>query len=824
MYNNAVVNMSFSDQHDMHNGQQHQGGRFFDMLRQLQESDEIPAEDGQWSQETYGVPAKYQESEEPAKDNFENWGSFYKTKANVMGQVAANLPGSSTGQQADLMQMAMDEVGISPSPSEMSEGMNQLVMVKHDQVHMQYDINQEVPVQFLDKINNMKPGTLNNKHPQQVETEHNQPFVLQDCKLNNVQAHQSDNTNMQQFAQNDNFNIPQFTTQNCNKSNEILFFTQDDTVLHRHQLTPCSKVQQQTVNQSGSKRSRKRKAAKEPKAKNTPKNILQQVPVPADYKVWETHIVTAEECSRSEKNPDSSLNLEPTLTKEHKKWQCEKRKCTEIGRVFNTEDELKIPEETHNRKPRHQCPHCNYKFYVKWHLDNHLIKEHKELQQTLDKQLKYTYGNCHNIFPTEAVLKQHYSISHKSEFTQELKLKAAQKVEIEFGDGTETKNDTQPDAKEEQKIKVNPVNGTAFLCDQGDHKPFAHKSSLAAHMAKHKENPSFKCEYCSKTFWHKSSFRSHFCNQLPSERTRNKPNRKRKLYECTTCGKSFRGNTNHKNHMLAHEGKYKYECNVCGKPFNNPFHYKAHMDRHYQVKRFQCEKCDHSTVSKLELKQHMRQHTGVKPYKCKYCDRRFTHNSNCRVHERRMHNKEHVQVQQQMEHDEQLNHQRAVKSNGQLLLHALQPEQLQMHQKQHLEQQGETHLMQSEQQRQQEENHIPQLPHIQQDKHHMQQQRQRQMCQYQQQKHQNLAQMHQEQHQPQPHLRLLEGGFMGFYPEYMQLENELPRDQHTAQRQQYITKRHEQTAEGQHHMDQTQQHIPQGQQQTAPKQQHVLQG
>ena len=417
-------------------------------------------------------------------------------------------------------------------------------------------------------------------------------------------------------------------------------------------------------------------------------------------------------------------DVEPTRTEQNKKWPCEKGNCKKKGRVFDSEDALKAHNAIHNRTPKHPCPHCSYSGHMKWHLDNHMIKEHRDLESELDEQLKCTFGNCPKIFPTEALLKQHCSISHKSEFKNESKRKSES--------ATATKPDIQASGNEEQKVKTKPGKGTTIQCELCDHKPtFAKKAYLLSHMFLHKKEPSFECKYCSKSFWHKSSFNSHFCNNMPPEKRnkKRKPKREKKTYECTKCGRHFSSYTNHKHHMLAHDGKFQYKCSVCEKEFNNQIHYESHMDRHYKVKRFKCEYCERRTVSKADMKQHMRQHTGVKPFKCKYCDKLFTHNSNRNTHEK-THNKKHVkQKQQQVEHEEQ-----------QIMDHKqnLQSDLPEINEKQ--EQQPE--LLQISQQ----QNHEQQLP--------------------------------------QQQLRMMEGGLRRFVPENMQSGQ----DQWTVQRQHEIAK------------------------------------
>ena len=454
-------------------------------------------------------------------------------------------------------------------------------------------------------------------------------------------------------------------------------------------------------------------------------------------------------------------DIEPTRTEQKKKWPCEKGNCKKKGRVFDTEDALKEHDTIHNRTPKHQCPHCNYSGHIKWHLDNHMIKEHSDLEPELDKQLKCTFGNCQKIFPTEALLKQHCSISHKSEFKNESKLKSKSE--------TETKTDIQASG---QKVKTKPGKGTTLQCDLCDHKPkFAKRAYLVSHMDKHKENPSFKCKYCSKPFWHKSTFNSHICNKMPPEKRnkKQKPKREKKTYECTKCGRHFSSYTNHKHHMLAHDGKFQYKCNVCDKEFNNQIHYESHMDRHYKVKRFKCEFCEHRTVSKADMKQHMRQHTGVKPFKCKYCDKLFTHNSNRNSHEK-THDKKHVeQKQQQVEREGQqiMDPQQTLQLNDQpdrYVEQKQQPEPLQRHQQEHVEehmQEGETHMQ-----------------HVQ------TQQNKNQMQQVHLQLFHDQGQMHQEHQLPQQQLRMIEGGLWRFVPEDMQSGQ----DQWTVQRQHEIAR------------------------------------
>ena len=324
------------------------------------------------------------------------------------------------------------------------------------------------------------------------------------------------------------------------------------------------------------------------------------------------------------------------VTKEHKMWKCVMGKCKKSPNVFATEDDLQRHEEKHKPKRRYQCPHCDYCGNFLHHLDSHKIKEHKELEPDLDKQMLCTHDNCQKIFATEALLTHHYSVSHKAEFKAKTKVKGAKKMETALEAEGESDLKTQPKGKEDQ-IKCD-------LCD----KTFTLKSSLKKHMDLHKETPSFECTYCKSTFKHRDTFRSHraSCKARPPAERKERKKRKNKAKTCDICGKQYAGHTSYKHHMLAHEGKFQYTCVVCSKQYNNELHYKEHLARHYGDKRFKCDECDHRTVSKADMKQHMRQHTDEKPFKCKYCDMEFTHISNCHTHQRNKH-KEQLQANQQ---------------------------------------------------------------------------------------------------------------------------------------------------------------------------------
>ena len=129
----------------------------------------------------------------------------------------------------------------------------------------------------------------------------------------------------------------------------------------------------------------------------------------------------------------------------------------------------------------------------------------------------------------------------------------------------------------------------------------AHLSS--AHGIGQRENESFMCSICGKTFNLKGHRDRH-------ERQHNK----QYSFFCSFCGKGFIENNNRKIHERIHTGEKPYQVmGLVG--FNslvlNSFH------------SFQCTLCGKQVSQQHQLKTHMRVHTGETPYQCPKCLQRF---------------------------------------------------------------------------------------------------------------------------------------------------------------------------------------------------------
>ncbi|XP_047128966.1 zinc finger protein 287 isoform X1 [Hydra vulgaris] len=81
-----------------------------------------------------------------------------------------------------------------------------------------------------------------------------------------------------------------------------------------------------------------------------------------------------------------------------------------------------------------------------------------------------------------------------------------------------------------------------------------------------KERP-FVCEYCGKTFAHKSSITVHI-----RIHTNEKP------HQCQTCKRTFTDRATCSKHQTTHSGAKPYRCKVCSKCFSQ----KSNLKRHFQ--------------------------------------------------------------------------------------------------------------------------------------------------------------------------------------------------------------------------------------------------
>ncbi|XP_028933407.1 zinc finger protein 746 isoform X1 [Ornithorhynchus anatinus] len=125
------------------------------------------------------------------------------------------------------------------------------------------------------------------------------------------------------------------------------------------------------------------------------------------------------------------------------------------------------------------------------------------------------------------------------------------------------------------------------------------------------------------------------------------PPGERRLFTCTTCGKSFRLQGSLAAHQSTHQGPGPgpgrdgggaaasgLRCGVCGRRFNRAAHLIRHQMLHTGERPFPCTACDKRFTERSKLIDHYRTHTGVRPFKCVACGKSFIRKDHLRKHQR----------------------------------------------------------------------------------------------------------------------------------------------------------------------------------------------
>ncbi|XP_043937064.1 gastrula zinc finger protein XlCGF26.1-like isoform X2 [Protopterus annectens] len=150
-------------------------------------------------------------------------------------------------------------------------------------------------------------------------------------------------------------------------------------------------------------------------------------------------------------------------------------------------------------------------------------------------------------------------------------------------------------------------------------KSFRVKSLLTAHNCSHTKLKSFHCNICGKNFTTRTSLSSH--QQIHSGGRIQKS----KTYECTDCGKTFGRASDLNKHHRTHTGERPFACSECGKCFGDVSNLHKHRRTHTKEKYpFKCGDCGKSFKLKRFLTAHRTIHTGERPFLCTVCGKSFS--------------------------------------------------------------------------------------------------------------------------------------------------------------------------------------------------------
>ncbi|XP_072943290.1 uncharacterized protein [Epargyreus clarus] len=189
--------------------------------------------------------------------------------------------------------------------------------------------------------------------------------------------------------------------------------------------------------------------------------------------------------------------------------------------------------------------------------------------------------------------------------------------------------------KNPPELKLNTRRGVnkfkRLFCEPCQMKFSNRAESLEHKKLYHKEEQSWICEVCGKSYAHRSSQITHMHSHYPARyschdcdySTYNKYDLIKhvrihtgdKCFKCTQCPAAYRTSSNLRTHVrLLHERARPYACHICGKTYNDRATLNRHIDAHNDIKRHICNVCNAAFTKRSYWKKHLlKQHDIVIP-------------------------------------------------------------------------------------------------------------------------------------------------------------------------------------------------------------------
>ncbi|XP_044728811.1 zinc finger protein 718-like [Chrysoperla carnea] len=193
-----------------------------------------------------------------------------------------------------------------------------------------------------------------------------------------------------------------------------------------------------------------------------------------------------------------------------------------------------------------------------------------------------------------------------------------------------------------------------FICPECS-KIFTHYLTFRNHVRSHKNEFKFRCEICDKFFSgnrelqrhkqrHNKIRKKYFCSScgkgflndkyltIHEKRAHSTPindetgddkDRIVRNHECDECHKMFASVHSLNNHKKVHAGVREHTCEHCGKSFIYKKYLDDHIASHNSERPFKCETCSASFKSKVNLRRHVALHTAVRSHQCHICGKKF---------------------------------------------------------------------------------------------------------------------------------------------------------------------------------------------------------
>lgn len=262
------------------------------------------------------------------------------------------------------------------------------------------------------------------------------------------------------------------------------------------------------------------------------------------------------------------------------------------------------------------------------------VKEHQETLEDISNSSNFSFNNIDNDNASDNdsyIVERHDASNPNKDILYDTKTKAKKHEFDSFI--AEWKQDLECELCHENYnnftllrkhfASKHPQQKCYITCCQ--HK-LTHRVQIVEHIRYHMDSNSFKCTICEKVFLNSRNLNTHMRDQHTTEN-------KERPFECNLCQKRFFKKGALKSHMDTHDSATDFKCGKCGKGFPTEQRRKIHERTVHNVDRI-CEQCGKTLRGVTALKQHMLEHAGIKKRKwpCDQCNAELTSHFSLKRH------------------------------------------------------------------------------------------------------------------------------------------------------------------------------------------------